>query len=298
MFAATAATIVSGAVAERIRLGPFLAFATLFVALVYPVTGFWKWGGGWLEGAGFHDFAGSTLVHAVGGCGALAGAVLLGPRMGKYVAGQTKAIMGHNLPLATVGMFLLWFGWYGFNGGSVLSADPAGVSIVFVTTTLAAAAGIAGATALSWLVQRKPDLSMMLNGALAGLVGVTAGADVLTPGQATIVGAVAGLLVVALVLALDRLRIDDPVGAISVHLGCGVWGTLAVGLFVPGKSLLVQLEGVGAVCALALACAFLIFGALKLLVGIRVAEPEEQIGLDISEHGMEAYDGFQIFLNQ
>ena len=218
--------------------------------------------------------------------------------MGKYVAGQTKAIMGHNLPLATVGMFLLWFGWYGFNGGSVLSADPAGVSIVFVTTTLAAAAGIAGATALSWLVQRKPDLSMMLNGALAGLVGVTAGADVLTPGQATIVGAVAGLLVVALVLALDRLRIDDPVGAISVHLGCGVWGTLAVGLFVPGKSLLVQLEGVGAVCALALACAFLIFGALKLLVGIRVAEPEEQIGLDISEHGMEAYDGFQIFLNQ
>jgi len=298
MFAATAATIVSGAVAERVRLGPFLVFSALYVALIYPIVGFWTWGGGWLGSLGFHDFAGSTIVHSVGGWGALAGVVVLGPRLGKYVGGQSRPIMGHSLPLATIGMFLLWFGWYGFNGGSVLSGDPGKVSFVFVTTTLAAAAGVMGAMWTSWIVQKHPDLSMVLNGALAGLVGITAGADVVSPLSAIVIGGIAGVIVVFSVLGFDRVRLDDPVGATSVHLVCGVWGTLAVGLFSSDVSFLDQLIGVAGVGAFCFASAFVLFWALRATVGIRVSADEELLGLDIGEHGMEAYAGFQIFTTQ
>ena len=298
MFAATAATIVSGAVAERIRLGPFLVFSAAYVALCYPVVGMWKWGGGWLDALGFYDFAGSTIVHSVGGWGALAGVIVLGPRLGKYVRGKSKPIMGHNLPLAAIGVFLLWFGWYGFNGGSVLSADPAAVSTVFVTTTLAAAAGVMGAMATSWTVQHKPDLSMVLNGALAGLVGITAGADVISPLHSVIVGGLAGVMVVFAVIGLDRARIDDPVGAISVHLVCGVWGTLAVGIFGAGKAFLPQLIGVAATAGFCFVSSYLLFVVLDKVVGIRVEPDEELQGLDIGEHGQEAYAGFQIFTTQ
>jgi Amt family ammonium transporter len=298
MFAATAATIVSGAVAERIKLKSFLIFSTIFVAIAYPIVGMWTWGGGWLAEKGFHDFAGSTIVHSVGGWGALAGAIILGPRLGKYVAGGVRPIMGHNMPLACIGVFLLWFGWFGFNGGSVLSADPAMVSYVFVTTTLAASAGIIGAMAGSWGLQKKPDLSMVLNGALAGLVGITAGADVVSPASAVIIGGVAGAIVVASVMFFDRIKIDDPVGAISVHLVCGIWGTLAVGIFGADMDFVAQLIGVLGVGAFVFPFAFGTFFILKMVMGVRVSEKEERIGLDISEHGMEAYAGFQVFTIQ
>ncbi len=303
MFAATAATIVSGAVAERIKLGPFLVFSAVYVALIYPIVGMWHWGGGWLAAKGFHDFAGSTIVHSVGGWGALAGVIVLGPRIGKYVqSGDGKTVvrpyMGHSMPLSAIGVFLLWFGWFGFNGGSVLSADPESISYVLVTTTLAAAAGIFGAMFTSWIVQKEPDLSMILNGILAGLVGITAGADVVGVMDAVVIGAVAGAIVVLSVVALDRVRIDDPVGAISVHLVCGIWGTLAVGLFVAEKSVITQLIGIGVVGGVCLPAALVLFLALKLSVGIRVSRTDELRGLDISEHGMEAYTGFQIFTVQ
>ena len=301
MFAATAATIVSGAVAERIKVGPFIAFSVLFVGLVYPFLGSWKWGGGWLDKMGFYDFAGSTIVHSVGGWGALAGIILLGPRTGKYLNGVSRAIPGHSMPLATIGVFLLWMGWFGFNGGSVLSADPGAISFVIVTTTLAAAAGIVGAMATTWVVQKKPDLSMVLNGSLAGLVGITAGADSVTVTGAIIIGLVSGALVVGSVLFIDRtLKLDDPVGALSVHLVCGIWGTLAVGIFStnPDHSFVTQLLGVGAYAAVSLPAALIFFGVLKATVGIRVSVKEEHMGLDISEHGMEAYAGFQFFRTQ
>ena len=317
MFAATAATIVSGAVAERIKLGPFLVFSTIYVAAIYPIVGMWHWGGGWLAERGFHDFAGSTLVHAVGGWAALAGVMMLGPRLGKYIpVEQTKArgqntveqalsgqkivrpIMGHSMPLATIGVFLLWFGWFGFNGGSVLSADPESIGLVFVTTSLAAAAGIFGAMIPSWMIDKKPDLSMTLNGVLAGLVGVTAGADVVSPMASIIIGFIAGLLCVASVFTLDRVRLDDPVGAVSVHLVCGIWGTLAVGIFAPDKSIATQFIGVAAAGALCFPAALVLFGVLKATVGIRVSRQEELGGLDIGEHGMEAYSGFQFFTTQ
>ncbi|QMU56710.1 MAG: ammonium transporter [Candidatus Mycalebacterium zealandia] len=292
MFAATAATIVSGAVAERIKLGSFLIFATVYVAFVYPVAGSWKWGGGWLDALGFYDFAGSTIVHSVGGWGALAGAILLGARKGRYSAGgKVKVLPGHSLPLATIGVFLLWFGWYGFNGGSVLSADPGLVSLVFVTTSLAAAAGICGAMAAAWIINKKPDLSMILNGSLAGLVGITAGADVISPGNSVLVGLVAGVLVVLSVLFIDKLTIDDPVGAISVHLTCGIWGTLAVGIFSsnPEHTVGKQLIGIGAFAIFCAVSAFVLFYLIKAIFGLRVSEEEEYIGLDVGEHGMEAY---------
>ncbi len=295
MFAATAATIVSGAVAERIKLSSFLVFTTIYVAFIYPIAGSWKWGGGWLDELGFYDFAGSTLVHSVGGWGALAGVILLGPRLGKYVKGQIRPIAGHSMPLATIGVFLLWLGWFGFNGGSVLSADPGLVSLVFVTTSLAAAAGVMGAMAASWTVQHKPDLSMVLNGSLAGLVGITAGADVVSVNAAMLIGLVAGLIVVGSVIAIDRLKLDDPVGALSVHLVCGIWGTLAVGIFSPAHSFLIQALGVLAYGAISFPAALLIFFALKQVMGLRVSEAEERIGLDVVEHGMEAYGGFQMF---
>ena len=294
MFAATAATIISGAVAERIKLGPFLIITTIYVALVYPYLGSWKWGAGWLDAKGFYDFAGSTLVHSVGGWGALAGVLVLGPRLGKYVNGKIKGIAGHNMPLATIGVFLLWLGWFGFNGGSVLSADPDLVSLVFVTTALAAAAGVVGAMCTSWMVQKKPDLSMILNGSLAGLVGITAGADSVSVMSAIIIGLIAGVLVVVSVLAIDKAKLDDPVGAISVHLVCGIWGTLAVGIF-GDFSFVTQLIGVVAYGAVAFPAAFILFFVVDKVVGIRVSEKEEIGGLDVGEHGMEAYNGFQIF---
>lgn len=298
MFAATAATIVSGAVAERVKLHSFLIFSTIYVGVIYPWVGSWKWGYGWLNDMGFHDFAGSTLVHSVGGWGALAGAILVGPRLGKFVNGSVKAIMGHNMPLVTIGVFLLWLGWFGFNGGSVLSADPGLVSYVLVTTSLAAAAGIVGAMFVSWFVQKKPDLSMVLNGCLAGLVGITAGADVVSISESIIIGAIAGVLVVFSVIMVDKIKVDDPVGAISVHLVCGIWGTLAAGIFGTDKSFVTQLIGVAAYGVVCFVAAFLIFLVLKITIGIRVDAEEELRGLDIGEHGMEAYSGFQIFSNQ
>ena len=300
MFAATGATIVSGAVAERIKLNSFLIFVTLFVAISYPITGMWKWGGGWLQTAGFYDFAGSTIVHSVGGWGALAGAILLGPRLGKYVRGETRPFMGHNMPLATIGVFMLWLGWFGFNGGSVLSAAAGDTSRVLVTTNIAAAAGVLAAMLASWLIQKKPDLSMALNGALAGLVGITAAADVVTPAGAVIIGLIAGVLVVLSVIGFDKIKIDDPVGAISVHLVCGIWGTLAVGIFStnPEHSMLKQLIGVAAIGGFTFAFALIVFGTLKATIGLRVSEDEELRGLDLSEHKQEAYSGFQIFTTQ
>lgn len=302
MFAATAATIVSGAVAERVKLSSFLIFTAVYVAFIYPWVGSWTWGAGWLaETFNFKDFAGSTLVHSVGGWGALAGAILLGPRLGKYVNGKVvRPIMGHNLPMVVIGVFLLWLGWFGFNGGSVLSADPGAVSRVLVTTSMAAAAAIMTAMVTSWTVQKKPDLTMVLNGCLAGLVGITASADVVTVGQSVLIGAIAGVLVVFSVFFFDKIRIDDPVGAISVHLVCGVWGTLAVGLFSndPKHTFFGQLIGVAAYGIVCFAAAFLLFLALKKTIGLRVSAHEELKGLDLGEHGMEAYSGFQIFLNQ
>ncbi len=292
MFAATAATIVSGAVAERIKLASFLAFTTIYVAIIYTIAGSWKWGGGWLDALGFYDFAGSTLVHSVGGWGALAGIIALGPRLGKYAGGQIKAIAGHSMPLATIGVFLLWLGWFGFNGGSVLSADPELVSLVFVTTSLASATGILGAMATSWTVQHKPDLSMVLNGSLAGLVGITAGADVMTVNAAMLIGFIAGIIVVASVIAIDRAHLDDPVGAVSVHLVCGIWGTLAVGIFSADHSFGTQLIGVLAYGVFSFVSAMVIFFAVKAIMGLRVSPEEERMGLDVGEHGMEAY-GFK-----
>ena len=293
MFAATAATIVSGAVAERVKLGSFMIFATILVAIGYPVVGSWHWGGGWLgslEG-GFYDFAGSSVVHAFGGFAALACVVVLGPRSGKYVEGKIKPILGHNMPLATIGVFLLFLGWFGFNGGSVLSANPAGIGLVFTTTALAASAGAVASILVSWLFLKKPDLSMALNGILAGLVGITAGADAMGPGPAIAVGAIAGVIVVFSIIFFDKIKIDDPVGAISVHGVCGIWGTLAVGIF-GGAVFMTQLIGTLAVSIAAFAFSLVVFGILKATIGVRVSPEEEAKGLDLSEHGQEAYPDF------
>ena len=292
MFAATTATIVSGAVAERIKLPAFMLFATVFVAFVYPSLGEWKWGGGWLDQLGFYDFAGSTLVHGVGGAAAFVGAWMLGARSGKYTSeGSSNALPGSNLPLAMIGGMLLWLGWFGFNGGSVLSADPLTTSIVLVTTCLSAAAG--GVTAMfisCFQTSGKPDFTMALNGVLAGLVGITAGADVIAPGASLVVGSIAGIIVVASVITLDQiLKIDDPVGAISVHMTCGIWGTLAVGIFSSEHSFLIQLAGTSAYIFSAATASYVIFKTIDKFYGIRVSQEEEEIGLDIAEHGMVAY---------
>lgn len=298
MFAATAATIVSGAVAERIKLSSFLVFSVLYVTIAYPIVGMWHWGGGWLAAKGFHDFAGSTLVHSVGGWGALAGVLLLGPRLGKYVNGEPKPILGHSMPLAVIGTFLLWLGWFGFNGGSVLSGDPGKVSYVLTTTTLASSAGIVTAMMASWSLQKKPDLSMVLNGCLAGLVGITAGADVVSISASVLIGAVAGVLVVVSVLVIDRMKLDDPVGALSVHLVNGIWGTLAVGLFSKEHSVAVQGLGIVAAGIFCFAFAMVSWLVVRKVMGLRVSEEEELKGLDLGEHGMEAYGGFQFFTTQ
>jgi ammonium transporter, Amt family len=315
VFAATAATIVSGAMAERTKFTGYLAYSVVISALIYPISGHWIWNGGWLAEMGFHDFAGSTVVHSVGAWAAMIGAMILGARKGKYVkvGGKTvaKAIPGHSMPLAALGVFILWFGWYGFNAGSTLSGTDLTIAHVAVTTTLAASTGAIGAMFTSWFWFGKPDPSMSLNGALAGLVGITAGTWVVNPLGAVLIGLIAGVLVVASVEFFDKvLHIDDPVGAISVHGVCGVWGTLAVGLFADGVNdpgivglfyggglgqLGVQLIGVLAVFAWVVVTTLVLFGALKAAGLLRVSETEELMGLDIGEHGMESYAGFQIF---
>ena len=292
MFAATAATIVSGAVAERIKLTSFMIYAVLLVGVLYPIVGSWHWGGGFLGdflGAGFYDFAGSTVVHAFGGFAALACVIILGPRAGKYSKdGGIKPILGSNMPLATIGVFLLWLGWFGFNGGSVLNADANLVSFVFVTTALAAAGGAFGAIIISWLFLKKPDLSMALNGILAGLVGITAGADAMSIPAAILVGLIAGVIVVFSIVTLDKLKIDDPVGAISVHGTCGLWGTWAVAIF-GDASLATQIVGSLIVAGAAFAFSAIVFTILKGTMGIRVGEETEAKGLDVEEHGAPAY---------
>jgi len=296
MFAATAATIVSGAVAERMKIGPFMIFTVLYVGFIYPIAGSWKWGGGFLDELGFYDFAGSTLVHSVGGWAALVAVWLLGSRIGKFKDGKPQAIPGHNIPLATAGVLILWLGWFGFNGGSVLSADPTLTSLTLVTTCLAAAAGGVVAALVSFIRYKNLDLTMFLNGILGGLVGITAGADVMTPESAIIIGAIAGALIVFAVSFIDAIKLDDPVGAIAVHLICGIWGTLAVGIFStnPEHTFLTQLIGVGCYAAICLVSSFLIIFVLKKTVGIRVSEEEEIEGLDAHEHGMDAYPDFRL----
>jgi Amt family ammonium transporter len=290
MFAATGATIVSGAVAERVKLGSFMIFAVLFVGVAYPIAGSWHWGGGVLADMGFKDFAGSTVVHAFGGFGALACVMVLGPRKGKYTENGIKPIPAHSFPLAAIGVFLLMFGWYGFNGGSVLSAEPGALGLVFTTTTLGACAGALGAITVSWFMLKKPDLSMALNGLLAGLVGITANADVISVSGALIIGLIAGGLVVVSIIFLDKSKIDDPVGAISVHGVCGVWGTIAVAIFGAGDfSMATQIKGTLLVSVFAFVFAYIVFSVLKAIMGVRVSEEEEERGLDISEHGQEAY---------
>ena len=300
MFAATAATIVSGAVAERVKLASFMVYATILVAFFYPIAGSWKWGGGWLDGMGFYDFAGSSVVHAFGGFSALAAVLVLGARKGKYLPnGQIRPILGHSMPLATMGVFLLWLGWFGFNGGSVLSADPAAVSLVFVTTSLAAAAGALSSIFTSMIYLKKPDISMALNGILAGLVGITAGADTVTWVGAILIGAIAGAIVVFAIVLIDRIRIDDPVGAISVHGICGVWGTIAVGIFStnPEHSLVTQILGTLSYAAFAFVASLILALLIKSTLGIRVTEEEEDEGLDVAEHGQPAYADFQHITN-
>ncbi|NEQ77630.1 MAG: ammonium transporter [Okeania sp. SIO2C9] len=291
-FAATAATIVSGAVAERIEFSAFLFFSLLITGISYPITGHWIWGGGWLAEMGFGDFAGSTAVHSVGGWAALVGAYILGPRMGKYDDDdQPRAIPGHNMGFATLGCLILWIGWFGFNPGSELAANE-NVAYIAVTTNLAAAAGGTTATITSWLKDTKPDLSMIINGVLAGLVGITAGCNGVSYLEAVIIGGVAGIIVVFSVPLFDKLKVDDPVGATSVHLVCGIWGTLAVGIFVEDANILTQAIGIISVGLFTVIMSTIFWLALKATTGIRVHTEQEFEGLDIAEHGMEAYTGF------
>lgn len=312
VFAGTTATIVSGAVAERIRFLDFLVFSLLLVGIAYPITGHWIWGGGWLAKAGFYDFSGSTAIHSVGGWAALMGAAFLGPRIGKYRNGDTVAMPGHNMSIATLGCLILWLGWFGFNPGSTMAVDANAIAHIAITTNTAAAFGGVAATITAWLYLGKPDLSMVINGILAGLVGITAGCAYINIPNAAIIGTIAGILVVFAVTFFDNLKIDDPVGATSVHLVCGIWGTLAVGLFADGPTtgiytagpkagllvgggfdqLIPQLIGIISVGGMTVLLSAIFWYALKVLLGIRVSAVEETEGLDIGEHGMEAYSGF------
>ena len=293
MFAATAGTIISGAVAERIKINSFMLIVFIYVGLVYPVVGSWQWGSGFLYSLGFYDFAGSTLVHSVGGWGALIIIYFLGARKGKFDSnGNAVAIPGSNIPLSAAGVLILWLGWFGFNGGSVLSADPTITSLVLVTTCLAAAAGGISAAFVSNLLYKNLDITMFMNGVLGGLVGITAGADQMGPTEAIIIGAIGGMIVVLGVALLDKLKLDDPVGAIPVHLFAGIWGTLAVGIFGASASLdqfMVQLASVGIVGLFCVFGATLITLFVKSILGLRVSEEEEEAGLDIAEHGTKAY---------
>jgi Amt family ammonium transporter len=317
VFAGTAATIVSGAVAERIKLHSFIIFSFILVAVLYPLTGHWIWGGGWLQTLGMWDFAGSTVVHSVGGWSALAGVLLLGSRLGKYRAdGSVNPIFGHNMSLVTLGGLILWFGWFGFNPGSTMAVgDGSAIAHIAVTTNTAAAMAILSSTVMSWLIQKKPDLSMIINGALAGLVAITAPCAFVSVGSSAIIGFIAGILVVLAVMMFDKLRIDDPVGALSVHLVNGVFGTLAVGLFAQDKItgaatgnglffgggmtlLIAQAIGVVAVGAFTFTAAFAVWYVIKMIFGLKVSREEEIQGLDIGEHGMKAYPDFQGFITK
>ena len=300
VFAATAATIVSGAMAERTKFSSYLIYSVVITGIIYPITGSWAWGGlwhggGWLEDLGFVDFAGSTVVHSVGGWAALAGAIVLGARKGKYNAdGSANAIVGHSMPLAAMGVFILWLGWFGFNAGSTTSMDGGNFARVAFVTNLSAAAGAIAAMVTSWFRFGKPDISMALNGGLAGLVGITAGCYTMTPLGALLTGAIAGVIVVFSVLFLDRIKVDDPVGAISVHGVCGAWGTFACAIPIfcrPGEagSYATQLTGIGAIFAFTFVASLALFSAIKATVGLRVSAEEEEEGLDLAEHGIAAY---------
>lgn len=297
VFVAATASIVSGTLAERIKLWPFMIFTIVLTGIIYPIQGSWTWGGGWLSEMGFSDFAGSSIVHSAGGWAALAGAIILGARKGKYSAdGSVRPIPGANLPLATLGTFILWMGWFGFNGGSQLAmgsaADVRDISTIYINTNLAAAAGVTVAMILTQLIYKKVDLTMALNGALAGLVAITAEPLAPTPGLAILIGAVGGLLVVFAVPAFDKLKIDDVVGALSVHLVAGVWGTLAVVLSNDGANLMTQIIGIAAIGAFVFITSAIVWTVLKFTVGIRVSEEEEMMGLDKGELGQEAYPEF------
>jgi len=311
-FCGAAATIVAGGMAERMKFGAYLIYSFLISAFIYPIVGHWIWGGGWLSNMGFADFAGSTVVHTVGGCAALVGTLMLRPRSGKYaIDGKTKVIAGHSIPLASLGVFILWFGWFGFNAGSTLSVgDGSLIGRVAINTNLAAALGGIVAMATVWKRFGKPDLSMAMNGALAGLVAITAPCAFVDPWAAILIGGIGGYLVVRGVELLDKLHIDDPVGAFPVHGLCGIWGTLSVGIF--GKEALglvkdglvysgkatqlgIQIVGVLSVAAFILVSMGIVFKLIDLTVGLRIGREEELRGLDIGEHGMEAYGGFQIF---
>ncbi|MGE4487986.1 MAG: ammonium transporter [Kiritimatiellales bacterium] len=301
-FAATAATIVSGAVAGRLKFSAYLIYSAVITGLIYPISGSWKWGGGWLDAMGFYDFAGSLVVHAVGGFAGLAGAIMLGPRIGKFgVDGKPKAMPGHNLPIAALGVFILWVGWYGFNPASqlaIVGADNTNaVMLIAVNTTLAAAAGGILAMLTTWVIHKKPDLTMALNGILAGLVGITANCDSVTNVEAIIIGVVAGVLVTLGVKLLDALRIDDPVGAWPVHGLCGVWGGLATWIF-GGHPMIAQITGSIVIPLWSFATMLLLFFILKKCNALRVSAEEEIRGLDIGEHGEEAYNGFQLWTTQ
>jgi len=317
VFAGTAATIVSGAVAERIKFHSFIAFSFILVAVMYPITGHWIWGGGWLQSLGMFDFAGSTVVHSVGGWSALAGVILLGSRLGKYRAdGSVNPVLGHNMSTATLGGIVLWFGWFGFNPGSTMAVgDGSAIAHVAMTTNTAAAMAVISSTISSWLMQKKPDLSMIINGALAGLVAITAPCAFVSIGSSAVIGLIAGVLVVFAVFMFDKLKIDDPVGALSVHLVNGVFGTLAVGLFAQdkitgtatgngllfgggAKLLIAQLTGVVAVGLFTFAVAFAVWYIIKQVMGLRVSREEELSGLDLGEHGTKAYPDFQGFLTK
>lgn len=304
VFAATAATIVSGAMAERTQFKSYLIYSVFITGIIYPIVGHWVWGGGWLSDLGMSDFAGSTVVHSTGGWLALTGAIVLGPRLGKYDnEGKPRPIAGHNLPLAALGVFILWLGWFGFNPGSQMGADALPIATIAITTNIAAAAGAITAMITAWFMLGKPDAGMSLNGALAGLVTITAGCAFVSPTSAAIMGALGGIVVVLSVLLLERLRIDDPVGAVSVHGTCGALGTLLLGLFDSssgvffggGFSLLwAQFIGVFAVLAWCLGTGFILFYGIKALTGLRVTEEEEQAGLDYEEHGASAYPDFNV----
>jgi Amt family ammonium transporter len=316
-FCGAAATIVAGGVAERMKFSAYLIYSFLISAVVYPIVGHWVWGGGWLAGMGFHDFAGSGVVHATGGFSALVGAILLGPRIGKYQPdGTPRFIGGHNIPLVSLGAFVLWFGWFGFNPGSALTlSDPSAVALIAMNTNMAAAAGAVAMMVAAWLRFGKPDLALTLNGALAGLVAITASCSVVTPGSAIYIGLIAGVLCLYGVVWLDKWQIDDPVGAFPVHGLNGVWGVLAVGLwgqnvavgkaklsglFYGGgfKLVLNQLMGMLAIILFVTAAMWIIFKSIDVLIGLRVSQTHELGGLDINEHGMESYSGFQIYLTE
>jgi Amt family ammonium transporter len=315
MFAATAATIVSGAVAERMKFISYLIYSFLLTAFIYPVVGHWVWGGGWLSDLGFHDFAGSTVVHGVGGVSALVGAWMLGPRLGRFNKdGSPNVIAGHSLPLVAIGVFILWFGWYGFNAGSTLGmGDPGGVARIAINTTLAPAMGAMAAMILTWLKYGKPDVTLALNGALAGLVGITAPCFVVGSDSSILIGLISGVLVIYGIEWLNKLKIDDVVGAFPVHGLCGIFGTLAVGLF--GQEALgansnglfygggfgalgIQALGVAACLGFTVLSMGIVFKAIDLAIGLRVSRETELRGLDIDEHGAESYSGFQIFTNE